>query len=226
MNEVFRRRRLPHWDVPGAIYFVTSCLAGSIPAKGLVDIEQYQRSLGRRTRPLDVTETDWRIRCWKLCFARRDSWLDVNPAVRHFDDHRLASIIQDSILHFAGQRYDLFAYVIMPSHIHWAFRPLDSWVAGLGKEPAQRTPREQIMHSLKGFTGRRCNEILGAHGAFWQDESYDHVVRDLDELERIIDYIEHNPVKAGLVPATEQWQFSSAAYRRIRNLPFGQPLLL
>jgi hypothetical protein len=33
-SEVIRRRRLPHWDVPTAAYFVTTCLEGSIPPKG------------------------------------------------------------------------------------------------------------------------------------------------------------------------------------------------
>ena len=55
------------------------------------------------------------------------------------------------------------------------------------------------MHSLKSFTGNECNRLLGRGSAFWQDESYDHWVRDDDELHRIIDYVESNPVKAGLV---------------------------
>jgi hypothetical protein len=38
MEEKFRRRRLPHWDLSGATYFITACLAGSIPAQGLLDI--------------------------------------------------------------------------------------------------------------------------------------------------------------------------------------------
>jgi len=32
MEEMFRRRHLPHWDYPGATYFITACLDGSIPA--------------------------------------------------------------------------------------------------------------------------------------------------------------------------------------------------
>lgn len=42
MDEKFRRRHLPHWDMPGATYFITSCLDSSIPAEGLLDIVKHQ----------------------------------------------------------------------------------------------------------------------------------------------------------------------------------------
>jgi hypothetical protein len=46
---------------------------------------------------------------------------------------------------------------------------------------------------------------------FWQDESYDHLVRHREEFERIRNYIENNPVVAGLVQAPEQYLWSSKA---------------
>jgi hypothetical protein len=44
----------------------------------------------------------------------------------------------------------------------------------------------EIFQSLKRHTARQSNLVLGRSGAFWQDESYDHIVRDEAELERII----------------------------------------
>jgi hypothetical protein len=87
-----------------------------------------------------------------------------------------------------------------------------------------RTARERIMHSLKTHTGAECNRLLGQRGAFWQDESYDHCVFDVDELERIIHYIENNPVVAGLAQSPEDWPYGSARDRKLLNLPFGSPL--
>jgi hypothetical protein len=223
-TESFRRRRLPHWDVPGAIYFVTSCLEGSIPAEGLLDLDRYRQRLEQRPRPADMNEPDWKVHKWKLLFARSDEWLDLRPGVRHFTDARLARQVVSSMYHFAGQRYDLLAYVVMPSHFHWVFQPLDVWVESLGPTANKRTPRERIMHSLKRHTGRECISLLGREGPFWQDESYDHCVLDVDELERIIHYVEWNPVRAGLAASPEQWAFSSAADRAVGNLPFGQAL--
>jgi hypothetical protein len=49
-------------------------------------------------------------------------------------------------------------------------------------------------------------------------------VRDADELERIMNYVEYNPVKAGLVSDASQWQFGSARLRQRLGLAFGTPL--
>lgn len=62
------------------------------------------------------------------------------------------------------------------------------------------------MKSIKGISAREANKILDRKGSFWQSESYDHIVRDEDELERIIKYIIYYPVKAGLVEKWEDWE--------------------
>jgi putative transposase len=221
---VLRRRNLPHWDVPGATYFVTSCLEGSIPARGLLDLARYRQDLDARERPADVSEEEWDRRRWKLEFARLDDWLDREPAVRWMERPELAQRVMNSLLHFASERYEVLAFVVMPSHFHWAFRPLPAWVESLPDIGQYRSPRERIMYSIRRFTGRRCNEVLDLRGGFWQPESYDHWVRDADELDRIICYIENNPVKAGLVKNAEDWRWSSAHVRRILGLRFGSPI--
>lgn len=66
------------------------------------------------------------------------------------------------------------------------------------------------MHSVKSYTAKEANKILRRARRFWQKESYDHWVRDVDELQRIIDYIANNPVKAWLVKNPYEWYFSSA----------------
>jgi REP element-mobilizing transposase RayT len=74
------------------------------------------------------------------------------------------------------------------------------------------------MQSLKRFTAREGNRMLGLTGRpFWQEESYDRVVRDETEFLRIARYIEMNPVKAGLVTAPEEFLWSSG--RPIANRP-------
>lgn len=227
MEEKFRRRRLPHWDLPGATYFVTTCLAGSIPAEGLLDITQYRDQLARREKPDGLSEAEWKSKCWKMTFARRDDWLDRAVGARHLADPVAAKTVVDSMYHFAGKRYDLLSYVVMPSHIHWVFAPRHDWVETLSDD---RSPRERIMHTLKSHTGLHCLAQLGRSGTiwapevFWQDESYDHCVADEDELERIIVYVERNPVQARLARSPEAWEFSSACDRLKLGIPFGRPL--
>jgi hypothetical protein len=172
-----------------------------------------------------MSEADWALRRWKLQFARTEQWLDKNPAVRHLADPELARVVVDALLFFAGVRYDVLAFVVMPSHFHRVFRPLERWTSELSSDADRRSPRERIMHSIKRITGQECNDRLGASGAFWQQESYDHWVRDPDELERILAYVEHNPVTAGLCSEPKLWPFSSAAYRQTLGLDLGAPLL-
>lgn len=210
MREQFRRRRLPHWDRPGATYFVTACLAGSIPAQGLLDIRAYHDQL-LANRPKDQSPEQWNDVVWKKTFVEREKWLDGQPAVRCLEQPELAASVVNSLRFFHNQRYHLIAFVVMPSHFHWLFRPDDDWVSTLSKE---RSPREVIMHSIKSYTAHECNVLRGQHGVFWQDESYDHCVRDEDELERILNYIELNPVKAGLCARREEWPYSSACGRK------------
>jgi len=224
-QERMRRRHLPHWEVPHAAYFVTSCLEGGIPARGLLDIARYRADLGARLRPAGKSQPDWAEECWKRLFARREDWLDDQPAVRHLRDPRLAQIVVDAMYHFARERYDLLAFVVMPSHLHWVFQPMEAWVdQALTRDP-ERSPREQIIHSLNRYTAAKCNKLLGRQGTFWQHEPYDHWIRDVDELERIILYVEGNPVKAGLIAAPELWPFSSAAHRYRTKTELGLPLL-
>ncbi len=64
------------------------------------------------------------------------------------------------------------------------------------------------MHSIKGFTAGRANQLLGRTGAFWLHESYDHYVRDEAELRRIVAYVVNNPVKAGLVTEWQAWPWT------------------
>jgi type I restriction enzyme R subunit len=220
-SEQVRRRNLPHWDVPNATYFVTTCLKGSISAQGLLDIARYRREIQIRPAPKDMSPDDWRVQCWKLNFARLDHWLDKSDGISTLQDPRLAQIVVDAMRYFAEERYELLGYVIMPSHYHWVFQPQEDWIKNLGDD--DRSPRERIMYSLNRFTSNQCNKLIERKGSFWQNESYDHWIRDVDELDRILRYIEENPVKAGLVDQPEKWQFSSAWLRKALGLEWGVP---
>jgi len=93
--------------------------------------------------------------------------------------------------------YQLHAFVIMSSHVHLLLTP--------------NINASKLLCSLKRTTARRANLLLGLTGQpFWQDESYDHLVRNGEEFRRIQRYIENNPVRAGLVTRPEDYPWSSA----------------
>jgi putative transposase len=71
----------------------------------------------------------------------------------------------------------------------------------------------KLTKSLKGITARRANAMLTLTGnPFWQEESYDHLVRHTPEFEKIRNYIEENPVRAGLAGEANDYRWSSAAW--------------
>jgi putative DNA methylase len=95
------------------------------------------------------------------------------------------------------RHYELGSYVVMPNHVHVLATP--------------RVNRARWLGPLKGFSAHEANRILRRSGSvFWQDESYDHLVKSEREFERIQRYIENNPVKAGLVTQAEEFRWSSA----------------
>ena len=215
---IFRRRSLPHWDVPDKPVFITACLEGSIPAVGLSRIRHYREELDARQRPDHLSNTDWEHHKHKLAFAFVDKLLDQESPVTHLEDPRQAEIVQNAFLHFADQRYRLLAFVVMPSHHHWVFVPDEEWSAFAVRQTRaqgnERTPREVISHSIQSYTATMCNRVRGEKGAYWQTETFDHWIRDEAELTRVIRYVENNPVSAGFVDCPEAWRWSSARLRK------------
>jgi len=62
----------------------------------------------------------------------------------------------------------------------------------------------KVLKIWKGFTAREANRLLGCTGTtFWQVESFDHLVRDDDDLHRCCHYTTMNPVNAGLCERPE-----------------------
>ena len=113
-------------------------------------------------------------------------------------DERIAGCVSDA-LRFGETTLDLYhlrAWVLMANHVHLLIEP--------------RASLERIKKSVRGYSGRAANQILGRSGIFWQQEGYDHWARDRAERDRIVRYIERNPVKAGLVSEPQDWPWSSA----------------
>jgi putative transposase len=101
--------------------------------------------------------------------------------------------------------YDLIAYVIMPNYVHILIQP--------------KTVLPKITKWIEGVSARQANSILGRTGmSFWQ-ESFDRWVRSAAELEKIVHYIETNPVRANLVVEPKFWRYSSAAIATHRLKP-------
>ncbi len=132
-------------------------------------------------------------------FAAEDRALGEGHGWLWLSDTRVARQMVEAIRigENRKQLYELQAWVVMPNHVHMLILP--------------RVALPRITHWIKGTTAKEANSLLGRTGEpFWQDESYDHWVRNEREFQRIVAYIEENPVSAGLVTKPEDWPWSSA----------------
>jgi len=183
LGMTFYRRNLPHWFPEGRSIFTTWRLMGSLPQRG--------------PKPLTATK--------QLSpgqeFLRIDHVLDraVFGPVWLSDPLVARPVVEKLCLEESQFRHcRLHAFVVMSNHVHLLMHPL--------------VEVRRMMKALKGVTARIANLILGRTGeSFWQDESFDHWVRDPTEFTRIKAYIEENPVKAGLVVKPGDWPWSTAA---------------
>jgi len=201
--DIRKRNRLPHWHTENAIYFITWCLADALPAKVLLRLrterdEEHDRILRLRG---SVTIPEQRIMAAALTDAC-ERFLDEHCGECLLRDRRAAKIAADSLLHFNDVRYRLFAWCVMPNHVHVVLSHLPGF------------DTSGILHSLKGFTSKEINKLVGRSGTLWQAESYDRCIRDSEELQRTIDYVLGNPIAAGL----QDWPFVKSYPERIDDV--------
>jgi REP element-mobilizing transposase RayT len=122
----------------------------------------------------------------ELFSARIERHLDSGAGSCALAKPNIASMVADAIRHFDKSRYRLLAWCVMPNHVHVVVRLFP------GQELAA------VIHSWKSFTGKQINRSLGRSGPLWGREYYDHLIRDGEQLSRILRYVANNPIKAGL----------------------------
>lgn len=188
-NEIkgwYTRGYLPHLDA-GTIrtQFITFRLFDSLP----------RRVLDRIKDELEIRKPE---NISRETFVLAERYLDKGIGECFLRRREIATIIKETLLKFAGKRYELNAWVIMPNHSHIMLRPNEG------------ESLDKIMHSIKSFTASEANKLLGRKGPFWMREAFDRYIRDAAHFSRVLKYIENNPVKAGLCARPEDWEFSSA----------------
>ncbi len=173
------RGELPHLYKPDGTYFVTFRLFDAV--------------VNNPRPPIDLDNTD-------ITAEETADYYDppITSGSCVLKMPELALIVQDSFLHFEAQRYNLFAWCVMPNHAHVVFKPTAPHDAS------------DILQSWKGFTARKINRALAQTGTFWEHESFDHLIRSAKSLHRFIKYTNYNPCAAGLCKNPADWPFSSA----------------
>jgi len=181
-------RKLPHWSADHATYWVTYRLADSIP-KNKLDAWRAELAEWTAKHPQpwdDAAKAEYRER-----FAKRiENWLDAGMGSCALARPEIREEARKSLMWFEGSRFALCGAVIMPTHVHCVIKPFKGHALS------------SLLKSIKSASGLRANRILGKTGAFWQAESYDHILRDEKQYENCLRYIRENPLKAGLKEGT------------------------
>ena len=179
------RGYLPHWELAGATYSVTFRLHDSLPRNVLATLFDQKRASSNWTPELRL-ELERQI----------DRALDQHHGAAYMRDPRIAEIVACAIAYFDGERYELKAWCVMPNHVHVVLRPFDGTLS-------------RVVQSWKTYSANRANALLQRAGTFWQREYFDRVIRDDWDLEKTVEYVLANPMKAGL----EKWPFTSADWK-------------
>ena len=187
------RGYLPHWQPLQAIFFVTFRLKNSIPITVLNQLRAQRQAL-LATADDDKEEI---YKANKRFFKLMDDFLDTNPNEPYWlKEQNVMDIVKEALHYRDGKQFVLYAYCIMPNHVHLLIQTLESNKDYLYK----------IIQDFKKRTGKLCNKDIDNTGnAFWEEEYYDHLVRNETEFYNIVNYIYNNPVKAKFVENGDDW---------------------
>ena len=117
-------------------------------------------------------------------------------------DDRIAQLMCNSLRYGDKKSYDLICWCIMPNHVHVLISPFEG--VSLSK----------IMFDWKSYTTHAFNILLGRKGKIWMNDYFDRYIRDNDHFNNVVDYIENNPVKAGIATASSEYKWGSAYRER------------
>jgi len=197
------KRNLPHLRLTHATYFVTFRLSDSLPKsviKGWLQERHDWLKLHGIDSNLSIRDPEKFLEIYfniplgeryKFEHNQRQQFfieLDNSHGCCHLKNAQAHGIVAEALEFFHGNRVWCGDYVVMPNHVHVLVQPFPG------------VKLEEWLYSIKRFASGKIikNTSLDStpvrrHGHLWQMESYDHIVRNLDELARIRRYIANNP---------------------------------
>jgi putative transposase len=141
----------------------------------------------------------------------RTFFVTTSPAAGRalFQTDRMANLFIEALRAYVNERrFTIHDFVVMPNHVHI-----------LITIPGEMTIEKAIQFIKGNFSFRAARE-LGFKGEVWQRGFSDVRITDEQSFRDHQDYINQNPVKAGLAPAPGDYAFGSAhlkKQKKIRN---------
>ncbi|MEI8230248.1 MAG: transposase [Candidatus Peregrinibacteria bacterium] len=195
-------RYLPHWTKEGGIYAVCFRLVDSIPRETreqiLLERQDIEESARQRKRSLSAPE---RLELLRLQRESVQRFLRNGYGACWLKDGFVANTVANALRFFEDKRYKLFAWCIMPNHVHIVVKPF----------PGMKLT--SIVRSWKVFSAKEANAYLNRSGSFWCEDNYDHLIRNTDELRHAIEYTWSNPEYAGFREWKWRWKSEKEVLR-------------
>ena len=119
------------------------------------------------------------------------------------------TLIFEHCLFENARKVQMHAFVVMPTHVHMLFTPLEN-------DRGELYSLAEIMHGIKGASSHSVNKFLGRRGTLWEAESFDRIPRSDADFEYRMLYIVQNPIAAGLAkgPDDYRWAWRESAQPR------------
>ncbi|WP_445665342.1 REP-associated tyrosine transposase [Fodinibius sp. AD559] len=205
---MYYHRNLPHWQPDYAEFFITFRLYNSLPVSAIRRIKKQknliEKKLKNRSIANDSSDKLSELRKYhQTIFKKYEDQLDqAKTGPTWLVNKKIAEIVCEAIHFRDNSIYDLYAYCIMPNHVHLVLKMLQT------NNNSEIPALTKVLQKLKSYTALRCNRILNRKGQFWQHESFDRVIRNQKELESTIRYVLNNPVKANFVDTWTDWPYN------------------
>ena len=138
-------------------------------------------------------------------------WIDIFVREIYFE-----TVVKSLEFCRKNKGLELFAYCILPSHVHLIFRDKNDNPANLLKEIKTFTSKALQKQISENMTGRRewrlwMFERAGKKNRqFWQHHNKPIELWSNKVIQQKLDYIHNNPVEAGFVTEPHHWKYSSA----------------
>ncbi len=200
MAREFYSRNLPHWHPPGATFFLTARLHGSLP-QAVIQQLRADYDAARAPHPDDDTPTTTAARALaahRTFFAATEQHLEHGRyGPTWLADARVAALTLATLREQAAEAAaDVLIACVMPNHAHLV----------LTLPPTPGRSLQGLLQRWKSLTARAANVVLGRTGRFWQAETYDHVVRGgWPGVGQAVRYTALNPCQAGLCNQWHHW---------------------
>ncbi len=190
---------LPHWRKAGAIYNVMFRLGDSLSQEQLKEILWEREEIMQNAKRTGRSFTEFEMRRLNYLHSPKvEEYLHNGHGHCWLRRDDIATIVANSLTHFEGEQYELYAWCIMPNHVHVVIEPYDGF------------DLSEIIHSWKSFSAKEANILLKRTGPFWRTEYYDHIIRNQSEFTHCMEYTWMNPDKAGLREWKWRWRFDDA----------------